>query len=89
MPNHAVDMRGVRYGRLTAIEPVGTDTRTGLIFWRCRCDCRNEVLVSGSQLRRGRIRSCGCLRRKAIIVPRSTAKFPPGKSAGKPIGALE
>ena len=89
MPNNAVDMRGVRYGRLTAIEPVGTDPRTGLIFWHCRCDCSNQVLVSGSQLRRGRIRSCGCLRRKAIIVPRRAAKSPPGKSAGKPIGALE
>ena len=89
MPNHAVDMWGVRYGRLTAIEPVGTDIKSGLIFWRCRCDCRNEVLVSGSQLRRGRIRSCGCLRRKAVIVPRSKARFPLGKSTGKPVGALE
>ena len=29
-------------------------------FWRCKCDCGNEVIRSGNSLRGGYTKSCGC-----------------------------
>lgn len=60
----AIDRTGVRYGRLTAIEPT-TKRQNGSIVWRCRCDCGNEILASSKNLVTGRVRSCGCLRRES------------------------
>jgi len=47
-----------RFGRLVIIE------RTGNNSYRCQCDCGNEAIVEGYNLRRGHTRSCGCLQRE-------------------------
>ena len=55
------DLTGLKFGRLTVIERApskGKDTR-----WRCKCDCGNEVVVRGNDLKRGATQSCGCLHR--------------------------
>lgn len=52
---------GVKFGRLTAIEPrevVGTDRK-----WLFRCDCGREKMIFANLVRRGRQISCGCWRR--------------------------
>lgn len=51
-----------RFGRLTAIEPA--TSLNGKTRWRCVCDCGNEKVIRASDLRSGRINSCGCLRRE-------------------------
>ena len=52
-----IDETGHKYGHLTVIKPTKTpDGRTG---WLCKCDCGNTKIVRGSDLRRGRITSCG------------------------------
>jgi len=56
---YKIDLTGNRYGRLTVIEYVYTKNRKP--HWRCRCDCGNETIVSGSNLRYGVTKSCGCL----------------------------
>lgn len=56
-----IDELGKRYGRLTVIEKVKVNNRTK---WKCKCDCGNEILVFGSQLRTGNTQSCGCLQRE-------------------------
>lgn len=66
MGRHACDLSGRRFGRITAIERVGTGVPHKAALWRCTCDCGGTVVVSAALLRRNRrLRSCGCLRRKA------------------------
>jgi hypothetical protein len=70
VPARKVDITGKRFRKLTALEPVGRNADRS-ITWRCRCDCGNETIVSGSVLRVRSVRStgkpaatlsCGCLR---------------------------
>lgn len=53
------DETGNRYGRLT-VEAL-QEVRRGAAHWRCRCDCGNERVVYGYDLRSGHTQSCGCL----------------------------
>lgn len=55
------DLLGGTFGRLTVIGFAGYTDRNAALF-RCRCECGNETVVVGSDLRRGKVRSCGCLR---------------------------
>lgn len=55
------DIAGQKFGRWTAIEPVRKETSRG-IFWNCICECGTVRCVSGESLRRGKSRSCGCLK---------------------------
>ena len=60
-PPNFKDETGHRYGRLTVLERYlipGKPTA----YWKCRCDCGVETIVSGKALRNGTSRSCGCLR---------------------------
>ena len=54
------DFKGRRFGRLTAIEKVGTD-EVGHAIWKCHCDCGNEVNVLATNLIQQYTLSCGCL----------------------------
>ena len=58
-----IDMTGRPIGRLLVIEECGRDAR-GEALWRCRCECGNEVIVRGSNLRNEHTTSCGCYRRE-------------------------
>ena len=56
------DLLGQRFGRLTVIEK--TNQRDGrAVQWKCKCDCGNIVIVTGSSLTRGNTQSCGCYNR--------------------------
>ena len=54
---------GNRYGRLTVIERDGS-TADRHALWRCKCDCGNEVTVSGKLLRSSQVISCGCYQKE-------------------------
>lgn len=58
-----LELAGKRFGRLVAIEDVGRNEGSG-VLWRCRCDCGGENIVEASQLVSGSVRSCGCLGRE-------------------------
>ena len=36
-------------------------TKQGMAQWLCKCDCGNETIIRGANLRRGITKSCGCL----------------------------
>ncbi len=56
-------MVGRRYGRLFVISRHGVN-KSSQATWNCVCDCGSELVVGGSELRRGNTRSCGCLHRE-------------------------
>lgn len=67
-----IDITGQKFGRLTVIRQKG-NTKRGNSLWLCRCNCSNEmeVIVRGVDLRKDRVRSCGCLQ-KEVTKQRST-----------------
>ena len=54
-----IDETGNRYGRLTVLR-VGEKKMKGVLYWLCKCDCKNETEVRGQDLRCGKAMSCGC-----------------------------
>lgn len=61
VPKKIVDLRGQRFGRLQAIEPMGRD-KTKNVIWLCECDCGSFTTVASRALIHNGQRSCGCLR---------------------------
>lgn len=51
---------GKRYGKLLVISQ--EETKNHKSQWLCQCDCGNEIIVSGDNLRQGKTQSCGCLK---------------------------
>ena len=66
-----IDMTGRIIGRLTVIEECGRDAQ-GKVLWRCRCECGNEVIVRGSNLRNENTTSCGCYQRECAAEDHTT-----------------
>lgn len=54
-----INISGMKFGRLTAIECVGINKEKRAV-WKCICDCGNVVNVAGKSLRTGNTKSCGC-----------------------------
>lgn len=63
--NRASELIGQTFGRLTVIGRA-ENTRQATRCWVCRCECGREHLVRTAALRRGAVRSCGCLQRKLM-----------------------
>lgn len=57
-PRELIKMDGDRYGRLTCISRIGLDK------CKVRCDCGQEIIANVNSVRRGDLKSCGCLRRQ-------------------------
>lgn len=56
------DLTGMKFSRLTVISFHGPSSQGNR--WRCLCDCGNETVVNGSQMKRKNVQSCGCLLRE-------------------------
>jgi len=57
-------MTGQRIGHITVLERSANKRRDSM--WICRCDCGQQLLVTGAHLRDGSTTSCGCLKRSRI-----------------------
>jgi hypothetical protein len=55
------DITGKKFGKLTVIERSHLN-KWGSWHWLCKCDCGNEKIASGTELRADRAPSCGCAR---------------------------
>lgn len=56
-----IDLTGMRFGKLTVLEICGKSS-DGRITWLCKCDCGNEKVIRGHDLKNGSSKSCGCVR---------------------------
>ena len=62
-----IDLTGQKFGRLSVTRFVGTDHR-GEAMWECVCECGTTKKVLGGHLRKGNVKSCGCLARELSTI---------------------
>ena len=65
MPKKGSDLSGRRFGLLTALYPTERRDSGGTVMWYCACDCGGEIYASRERLLAQKIKSCGCLLKKA------------------------
>lgn len=58
--NCSLDLTNQKFGFLTCIEKDKERSYPRKIYWKCKCDCGNEVSVLTANLRNGNTQSCGC-----------------------------
>lgn len=83
--SNVIDLKDMKYGRLTVKEYAGLD-KFKVALWLCRCDCGEEIVVQGANLRNGLTKSCGCLKwemNAADMPERKKKDIVDGTSLGK------
>lgn len=60
------DEAGKKYGSLLVIRRA--QSRQAHAQWLCKCDCGNETITSGRNLRLGLTKSCGCLMKENALL---------------------
>lgn len=55
-----LDLVGMRFGKLLVVEFVKLENHRK--WWKCKCECGNEIITRTDQLRTGNTKSCGCSR---------------------------
>ena len=55
---------GQKFNRLKVIKFVEIKNHNAM--WLCRCDCGNEIIVSGNHLLTHNTKSCGCLKNEKV-----------------------
>lgn len=61
---------GDAFGRLTVIKEIGK--KRGAILFLCKCECGNEKEITGCDIRTGKVKSCGCLKKEMRIKENTT-----------------
>ena len=68
--NQSIDLTGQQFGYLIVLEVDKkatlehrnkSTTSNGQLYWKCQCKCGNIKSIAGNHLRKGDIKSCGCL----------------------------
>lgn len=60
-----IDITGEKYNLLTVIGV--HEVKNGKVYWDCLCDCGQNTVVLGSNLKNGSVKSCGCLTHKPSV----------------------
>lgn len=64
-----INLTGQNFGRLTVIRRVENSISFSgyeSVQWLCKCECGNEVIVTGRNLKNNNTKSCGCLKKEII-----------------------
>ena len=78
----AMELAGKRFGRLTVIERV-QNSKSCKTRWLCKCDCGNNVIVVGSNLKSGNTESCGCLHAEILAESNTQTKVKHGHAKSR------
>jgi hypothetical protein len=62
MNNRIDNLLGQTFNYLTVMAFDGLKGKTKRSYWLCKCTCGNFKSVSGSSLKNGNVKSCGCFR---------------------------
>ena len=57
-----INIIGQKFGRLIVIEQ--SNNLHNRIAWLCKCNCGNYKVVTSSDLKKNKVKSCGCLRKE-------------------------
>ena len=63
-----IDLTNKKFNRLLVLEKLYKKGNEW--YWKCQCDCGNICEVAGVNLRRGRVKSCGCLKKESDKKPK-------------------
>ena len=64
MSSTKIELTGQTFGQLTVLSFTGKDKHREA-NWFCKCNnCYNFAVVTGRNLRKGNVKSCGCIRRE-------------------------
>ena len=64
-------MAGEKFNRLTVISRYYKEGNKKTL-WLCKCDCGNEVIAEGYQIRKGYTKSCGCYVKEKFLKATTT-----------------
>jgi len=59
--HNKLNLVGDKYNSLSVVDFSHSD-KHGQRWYKCVCDCGNELVAKGARLRNGNTKSCGCLR---------------------------
>ena len=62
--SYVIDWTGKIFNNCQIVEPVIADKRTCDSKWKIICFCKKEFIARPSDLKRGKVPSCGCNRSK-------------------------
>lgn len=65
-PNAFKDITGQKFNKLTVIKVNGKCPATGSYRFDVICECGNTLTVTGTLLRRGHTKSCGCIKKDIL-----------------------
>ena len=60
--NKLIDLTGLKFGKLTAIQRTDLRSKYGVAIWLCKCECGGTKLVNSNSLTSGNVKSCGCIK---------------------------
>ena len=64
-----IDLTNKKFGRLRVLQQadnIKTPNGRSHVAWLCECECGNQIIVRGDNLRNGHTISCGCRKREII-----------------------
>jgi len=73
MGRRLVDLTGRRFGRLVVLRLAPTRVAKERAEWVCKCACGTIKQIIGEPLKRGSVKSCGCLRSDNMAAIRQRA----------------
>lgn len=71
--HNAIDIAGQRFGRLVAVDRIGTNKHKRAV-WGLLCDCGKVTSCEVTPLRAGKIVSCGCQKSERIAALSKTSQ---------------